>query len=79
MNTTIQTFHADHYGTTINKLAFHITHVTIIGKGCYVKTRCEAIPRSSIIMMSVFILNFAIKSNMNNMATKAPFPKRVFL
>ena len=31
MNTTIKTFHGDHYGPAINKLDFCLPHVTIIG------------------------------------------------
>ena len=42
MNTTIQKFHDDHYGTAINKLSFNISHVTIIGKVYNIKTRCVA-------------------------------------
>ena len=39
INTTIQTFHAYNYGTLINKLSFHLPHVTILGGKHCGKTR----------------------------------------
>ena len=39
MESTIQTFHVDHYRPTINRLAFHRIHFTILEKNHCGKTR----------------------------------------
>ena len=37
MKTNIQTFHANHYGTTINKLYLHLPYVNILGTNNFEK------------------------------------------
>ena len=50
MNTSIKTFHNDHYGPSRNKLHFHLPHVTTLGTNYCGDKRCEYFEIIEILM-----------------------------
>ena len=87
INTSVQTFHDDHYDSAIYKISFHLLYVTIVGTNHCVKQRHIFLKegtylwmsRYRIIMLSTFLFSIVININMRNMGKIVHCRKKLLL